>query len=722
MEKTVMEKNYDFLKRMRVIHKPNRRDAAATPSAQEIEITNSWQIAVKQNCAEQVLQAAEDFQDYLLRSMNISVPVVRFEKMEKAPNTILFTAKADYAGTLQEVPEGDFAFALEVNDDSIVLCAVSDRAVLYGGVYLEDRMNFRAAPFLTKGFSLRKSLTRMRSLHSGCGIDQFPDWQLNAILHAGFSAIDIFVKAPDTTTAGYLNINDVIERAHKYGLEVVLYSYLNSYKHPDDPDAEEFFDSVYGEIFRRHPGFSSIHLVGESLEFPSKDPATTGKRHRDSIVDGIPDPRVSPGWWPCKDYPAYIKRIADAVHKVKPEAEVILNTYNWGWTEPELREEFLKQLPKDVTVHITYDIFKVNVRNGLKSPVMDYSISADVPGSYFETEAKAAHAAGIKRLRCTTNLAGATWDFGTVPYVPVPFRFAKRMQVLKEYLLNYGLTSFYDAHHYGWWPNPCNDLAKEIFSTDGEQDVEKILQKVAVRDYGQAAAANIMEAWRIWSNSMDYYVGTNEDQYGPWRPGPAYPFIFQPNITRTMSPKEIAFPAAPHAHFGGRIIKTLYQPYENVNQSPGPLRFPGEVRSLEKMLVMWEQGLDLVIKAQELIPEHLKENGTMLWALGKFIRNSIITTTNMKKWWLLNIKLQASYSQEEMLDILDQLEAIANKEVANVKDTFDAVRTDSRIGWEPSMEYVCDEWHLNWKLRQMDSMFVELNTYRGIVKLAAPIE
>jgi hypothetical protein len=94
----------------------------------------------------------------------------------------------------------------------------------------------------------------------------------------------------------------------------------------------------------------------------------------------------------------------------------------------------------------------------------------------------------------------------------------------------------------------------------------------------------------------------------------------------------------------------------------------------------------------------------------------------MKKWWMLNIKLQASYSQEEMLDILDQLEAIANKEIANVKDTFDVVRTDSRIGWEPSMEYVCDEWHLNWKLRQMESMFVELNTYRGIVKLAAPIE
>ena len=58
-----------------------------------------------------------------------------------------------------------------------------------------------------------------------------------------------------------------------------------------------------------------------------------------------------------------------------------------------------------------------------------------------------------------------------------------------------------------------------------------------------------------------------------------------------MAGKEIAFPAAPHAHFGGRIIKTFYMPYENENQSPGPLRYPVEIKELEKMLEMWESGL-----------------------------------------------------------------------------------------------------------------------------------
>lgn len=89
---------------------------------------------------------------------------------------------------------------------------------------------------------------------------------------------------------------------------------------------------------------------------------------------------------------------------------------------------------------------------------------------------------------------------------------------------------------------------------------------------------------------MDFYVASNEDQYGPWRTGPSYPFIFQPNISRTMANKEIQFPTAPHAHFGYKIIKTLYQPYENENQSPGPLRYPVELKDLEKMLDCGRRG------------------------------------------------------------------------------------------------------------------------------------
>jgi hypothetical protein len=73
--------------------------------------------------------------------------------------------------------------------------------------------------------------------------------------------------------------------------------------------------------------------------------------------------------------------------------------------------------------------------------------------------------------------------------------------------------------------------------------------------------------------------------------GPAYTFIFQPSISRTMADKEIKFPTAPHAHFGHVIIKTFYKPYENSEQTPGFLRYPVEIRSLEKMLDLWNKGL-----------------------------------------------------------------------------------------------------------------------------------
>ena len=714
----IKENNYDFLKRMRVIHKPDRRDASIQASDNELVLDNSWQIVIPVNASAVICRAARDMQDYLLSSMRISVPVIKTDKAVKAPKTLLYTTMADYQGKVDRIPERKGAFCFEGSvAEGILLCAAEERGVLYGSIHLEDEMNLREAPYLKAGKYLREPLTRMRSIHSGCGMDAFPDWQLDAIVHAGFNAIDLFVKAPDTTTRGYCNINDLIERAASYGLDVVIYSYLSSYKHPDDPDAGEFFDSVYGEIFRRHPGAAAIHLVGESLQFPSKDPHTTGKRWKESMWEGIPDTRPSPGWYPCCDYPAYVKCIADAVHKVKPDAEVILNTYNWGWTPAELREEFHRKLPKNLSIQATYDIFRQNNIGGLSCPTMDYSISAADPGYYFTSEVKAANAAGFRHIRVTGNLAGITWDFGCVPFVPVFYRWLHRMEVLKEYVQKYHVDSFYETHHYGWWPNICNDLAKEMFSSNGETDMEAFLHKLAVRDYGREAAGKVVSVWKLWSESMDYYVGSNEDQYGPWRVGPAYPFIFQPNISRTMARKEVKFPAAEYATNGSGIIKTLYGPYENENQSPGPLRYPRELKRLAVMLQKWQQANGLLEEALPLMSGYKQENGERLYGLGRFMLCFIRSTIHIKQWWLLNMKLQVQEERKPMLAILDQLEELAQQEIANTKDAIPLVSADSRLGWEPSMEYVCDPWHLEWKLKQMESMLREISTYRSMVIL-----
>ena len=211
---------------------------------------------------------------------------------------------------------------------------------------------------------------------------------------------------------------------------------------------------------------------------------------------------------------------------------------------------------------------------------------------------------------------------------------------------------------------------------------------------------------------MNHYSASNEDQYGPWRVGAAYPFVFHPNISRTMAAKEVKFPTAEHAHFGYRIIETFYQPFENSEQTPGFLRYPEELKSLGKMLELWNKGLAEAATAIEKADECKRDEARRLEALGHFIRNSIRTTMNIKKWYQFNTAMITCTTPEAAGEYLDKIEALAHIELENVRDTIPAVEFDSRLGWEPSMEYVCDKWHLEWKIRQVNNALEEIQAYR----------
>lgn len=688
----IQEQNYDFRARRWQVHKPSRRAGRAVKPG-ELLLDESWSLCAKGG--EVTGNAVADLQDYFYESMGLSL------RRTDAPGEHVFTVKID-----ESLEKG---FVLEVSEDTVTVRIAADDEAFRATVYAEDVMNLEGAPVLPLGETVRRPMFRYRSIHSGCGIDEYPDAELRATVHAGYDAIVIFVKAIDTTTQGYCNINDVIRRAKKFGIKTILYNYIRSYIHPDDPGAQELFDRVYGGLFRKYPDAIAMMLCGESLEFPSKDPHTTGKRHTESVIDGIPDTRPSPGWYPCEDYPAYLDGIAKAVHKVKPDARVIYSTYNWNYESPELRRSFLERLKPGLDLTVTYEIGAKRTLEGLQTPVMDYTMSAEDPGEYFVTECSAAHELGIP-IQGNTNSAGTAWDFGCVPYVPAPYKQLARLRNLRKANREWGVECQYATHHFGWWGGVPADLAKWYSWEEEGPDAEELLDKVAVRDYGEAAAPFVREAWRIWSRAMDHYIASNEDQYGPWRVGAAYPFIFQPNITRTMANKEIKFPTAEHAHFGYSIIKTFYTPYENSNQAPGFLRYPAEIRSLERMEKVWMQGLEAAEKAAEA--EGATDEAVFLAAMGRFLLCSIRTTIRIKRWWQINMAMQTRTSADEALADIDRLCALLDEEEANVRDCIPAADADSRLGWEPSMEYVCDRWHLEWKLRQLDAARREIAAYR----------
>jgi hypothetical protein len=95
------------------------------------------------------------------------------------------------------------------------------------------------------------------------------------------------------------------------------------------------------------------------------------------------------------------------------------------------------------------------------------------------------------------------------------------------------------------------------------------------------------------------------------------------------------------------------------------------------------------------------------------MRNSCRTVLHVKRHYILKQKLAIAGDKKTAEEIIDGIEQIVKAERENVLDTLPLVQADSRLGWEPSMEYTTDEKGLRWKLRQLDyELNIKIPTYK----------
>ncbi len=717
------ERAYDFRKRLDIVHQHDRRDPEAKPAQDKVLIDDAWSIVVGRQVSPLILAVAKDLQDYLMVSMGVSVAVRRSDDVAAEPphgrRAVVLATKAELplVGADLSVPR---SYRLICSSEAVIVCGNDERGVGQGSYYLEDLMNLREAPILRLGDLTRQPIFSPRMTHSGWGLDAFPDAHLNAIAHAGMDAILLFVEGVDRTPdehshrgdrsgdGRYQDVRHLVHRAAQHGVDIYFYSYLKSVKHPDDPDAEAYYDSTYGAIFAACPEAKGVILVGESCEFPSKDAHTTGKLRLTTPADGLPPAKPSPGWWPCYDYPQWLNMLKKVIRKHQPAADIVFWTYNWGYAPEEDRLALIRGLPTDVTLQVTFEMFEQRHRDGITSVCVDYTASFEGPGQYFQSEAEAAHERGI-RLYTMCNTGGLTWDFGVIPYEPIPYQWSRRHAALLQAHQTWGLSGLMESHHFGWWPSFVSELAKWAYWTPSPSP-EEVLAAIARRDFG-AGARQALAAWRHWSDAISDYIPTNEDQYGPFRVGPSYPMVFRRGIN---------LPQASHAMFGNAIITTTYQPHEGGRQSLGAARFPVEIRSLERMAEQWQQGIIALEQATAQASERKRLVGQSMLSLGRFILHSVRTTIHLKQWWLLKQQLLGEARPAEANAVLDQMAALAEQEIANADATIPLVESDSRLGWEPSMEYMTDAAHLRWKIAQVRRVLdSELPTYRQSLSLTA---
>ena len=673
------EAPYAFRERLECVHRKDARDPTARCATNEFAFRNGVAIVLPRGADDFLYSAVRDFEDYLAVSMGVSARVVR---KPLAAGKAAVTVRLD--ATL-----ADRQHAVRVLDSGVEVSGRDARAVAQALYHLEDLMNLRGGPFLRKGEEKRTPRFAVRMTHSGYGNDIFPDEHLAQMAHYGMTAILVFLDDIDKTKAQpYQDLKALIRRAARHGLDTYLYSYIKAFAHPDDGDGP-FADS-YGRVAGYYPEAKGIILVGESCQFPSKDPRVQPVLYRDR---NPADRRPLAGWFPCADYPQWVSAVKRAIRAKAPKMELVFWTYNWGWAPAEDRMKLIDALPKDVTLMATFEMFeRRTLRNGIETPTADYTISFAGPGKYFVSEAERAKAQGL-RLYAQANAGGLTWDFGSIPYQPVPQQWKRRWDGLVAANRSWGLKGVMENHHFGWWPSFVSELEKEAF-TEGGLPFEEHLAKIAARDFGAENAERVVEIWKTWSRDIVDYSPSDLNQYGTFRIGPAYPFTFGgPTVARDE------FPGLRHAsNWPASICRMDYLKEGYVPQLT-PERMDSafllkEVELLEPMAADYADGARIFRTIAGSADARRKPRAEAAANFAAYLAAVVRTAVNVKRG-------AVAFRSGDRAALL----AAAKAEYANASAAIKLVERDSRLGWEPSMEYCGGPDQIRWKLGLMEKIY-----------------
>jgi hypothetical protein len=131
------------------------------------------------------------------------------------------------------------------------------------------------------------------------------------------------------------------------------------------------------------------------------------------------------------------------------------------------------------------------------------------------------------------------------------------------------------------------------------------------------------------------------------------------------------------------------------------------------MAARWQEGIASLEAAVAQAPAQLRAEAARQLNLGRFFLHAVRTTIHVKQWWLLKQALVGEADRARAEALLEQMAAVAEEEIANAEATIPLVEADSRLGWEPSMDYLGDAPHLRWKIAQVRQVLThELPAYR----------
>ena len=499
------EELYDYHKRLSQgpVHVA-RRDPEARPRTGELAIPEqSWKLVWNQRSSPVLQNAVRDFRDYLDKSMRVQLEAEGKDSLDGWQSL----TRCIVVGTRDQLPKcgtalkGPKDYEILATPQRLTVCGYDERGAMYGLYNLEARMNLRGAPFLPADLnSVRHSFYGTRMVHSWMGWMEFPDPLLSHLAHDGFDGIFASVYANpngDRTTAEsstefYARLlfrvrpqdpsrmRDLINRAARFGIKVyapIIYQYLGT------PESEAGLRKLVQDIVKEFPDIQGYVLLTEGFWY--KKWGGGHGANREYLQD-----------W-ARNWSRAVGIVAEECHRINPSIEILPWEYNIDFRpqNADLKRYFIQQLPADTIPLLTWENGKSFEIDGMQGYLRDYSLSQIGPAEVTHAQIEEARQRGMKVYSKVD--AFASWQFGTVPYLPFPHQWHDRYEALKKYGVNGTLESWSS----GYSPSFIAEL-RAWSCWSGAPPFEELLGEIAARDFGFAGKERVLKAWDLFSRAI----------------------------------------------------------------------------------------------------------------------------------------------------------------------------------------------------------------------------
>ncbi|OGV62688.1 MAG: hypothetical protein A3K19_30970 [Lentisphaerae bacterium RIFOXYB12_FULL_65_16] len=700
-----------------------RRAADAAPRPGEMALPDQGWTLVWNVRSSQVLQnAVEDFRDYLATSMQVRVEVDGRDSLQGWRSL----GQCIVVGTREQMPgcgaalKGPKDYAIVATPERVTVCGYDERGAMFGLYNLEARLNLREAPFLPKDLkAVRHSLYDTRMVQSWMGWMEWPDRLLAHLAHDGFDGIFASVytnpngdrTTADNSTEFYARLlhkvrhmdparmRDLVNRAARFGIKVyaqIIYQYLGT------PESEEGLRRLVRAILKDFPDIQGYVLLTEGFWY-----AKWGGGHGAS-KEYLQD-------W-ARNWSKAVGIVADECHRVNPAIEILPWEYNIDFRPQnvEMKRYFIQQLPAGTIPLLTWENGKSFEMDGMQGFLRDYSLNQVGPAEVTDAQIAEARKRGMKVYSKADSFA--SWQFGTIPYLPFPYQWYDRYTALAKYGVNGTLESWSS----GYKPNFIADLRAWTCWSDAPSR-DELLGAIAARDFGAGGAAKVVKAWDLFSQAIRLvpdtgpHMGTNNAVGNPL-------FFDEPPARTVTFTHSWTDHASWMGYLGSHVIPqwpfTVFylvfcpdftnktnraeqyaRSVSGVQVGPEKAFLPVFLKYLKRASNLMGEGLNLYRAAALASPQTKRQKAVREVVVAEQLQRMMQSECAILEFEDLRVKQASEQNGKKARAILDRMEHILREEIDRTELSLLAATRDSRLGFQFEQDYVYTPYSLQEKLR-----------------------